>query len=537
VANAPSNGITLIIDDARHETTADADGSFAFTVGLLKPSYPELAFDFLPRDTLAVYLVPGQPLTLRCDASDLLGTIRFSGTTQHENESFVALQQRYDGIDYRALFNRGPDDFLRELGHHQQGLEELLHGATDTHPQLDPAFLRFEQARITYFGAMLRVMRMGLTGNWQEYAAQLDLNNPGLLCIDTYARFLNLYTKAKATELAASDPALKSSVNLVTEARYAVAVATYTDPVVRSSQLAEILRNQFDVGDDGPFGCKGIDAVMARFAKDCTDPGLCADIDRRYRDCLANRNAPVIRPYKRIGTTSLDAHVFPPDGVAKGERRPAFLYFHGGGWAGGIPEWGYDRCRRSAALGFVAITFEYRLRWRHGTTPLESVADAKSAVRWARVHAAELGIDPERVVVAGFSAGGHLGAATAMIPGYEEEGEGTSVSSKPTALVLISSAIDVAEPGWFSECLAGRADPAALSPAQHIRSGLPPTLILQGVNDELCPVAGAQRFCQRMKAADNSCELFTFDGGHLPTPEVWQAIHPRIDTFLKALVN
>jgi acetyl esterase len=274
---------------------------------------------------------------------------------------------------------------------------------------------------------------------------------------------------------------------------------------------------------------------MARFDRDCTDAPQRADIDERCRDCLANRNAPVIRPYKTVGSISLDAHIFPVAGAGPGAKNPAYLFFHGAGWAAGMPEWGYGNCRRLAAKGIIGISFEYRLRWRHGTTPIESVADAKSAVRWTRLHATELGIDRDRIVVAGFSAGGHLAAATAIIQGYDEPGEDTSVSSVPAATVLSSAAVDVADPGWFSECLAGRGDARALSPAQHVRSGLPPAIVFQGVKDELSDFAKVEAFCNNMRTAGNRYELVTFKGGHFREPADRPVEAERTEEFLRSL--
>lgn len=534
IAHAPSKGVTLILNKDRQATVEGVDGSFSFSVPLQEPTYVELEFDFRKQDTLGVFLLPGQPLTLNCDASDIFGTARFTGKAAAENEAFARLQIIYSRIDYDRLFRSSPDEFLLSLHRHEEELKSDLAQSSSRVP-LDASFLRFEGERIKYFGALLRVMRLGLSVDWKEYASQLDFNDPTLLSIDTYSRFLSRYTKAKAFERAASDPVLKTSINQATEARYAVAIETYKDPVVHNAQLHAILLNQFAEGDDGPFGCKGIESLMSRFDRDCTDPALRADIDKRYRECLANRNAPVIRPYKTVGTTSLDAHIFPVAGAGPGAKNPAFLFFHGAGWAAGMPEWGYGVCRRLAAKGIVGISFEYRLRWRHGTTPIESVADAKSAVRWTRLHAAELGIDPERIVVAGFSAGGHLAAATAIIPGYDEPGEDTSVSSVPAAMVLSSAAVDVAVEPWFIECLAGRGDARALSPAQHVRSGLPPAIMFHGIKDDLAKFAEAEAFCNNMRAAGNRCELIPFKGGHFREPADWAVEEERTDEFLQSL--
>ncbi len=536
ITHAPSRGVTLVLNKGRQAAVAGDDGSFSFSVELQEPAYAELEFDFRKRETLRLFLLPGQPLTLNCDASDILGTASFSGNTVAENDASTKLLFIYRRIDYDKLYRfTNKEEFLVSLYRYEEELRSQLAQSSNRVP-LHPNFLRFERERIKYFSALLRVERLGLSGDWEEYASQLDFNDPTLLPIDTYSGFLNNYTKAKAAELPASDPALKTSSNQATEARFAVAIATYKDPVVRNVELHAILVNQFALwGGDGPFGCKGIESVMSRFDRECTDPALRADVDKQYRECLAKRNAPVIRPYKTVGSVSLDAHIFPAAGAKPDAKNPAYLFFHGAGWAAGMPEMGYDNCRRFAAKGIVGISFEYRLRWRHGTTPIECVEDAKFAVRWTRLHAAELGIDPDRIIVAGFSAGGHLAAATAVVPGYDEPAEDTSVSSVPNVLVLSSAQLNPAADSWFIECLAGRGDARALSPALHVRSGLPPAIVFGGMKDPIADFARTEKFCTDMRAAGNRCELVSFEGGHFREAADWPIEEERTDEFLRSL--
>ncbi len=208
---------------------------------------------------------------------------------------------------------------------------------------------------------------------------------------------------------------------------------------------------------------------------------------------------------------------------------------HGAGWAAGMPEWGYPQCRHFAEKGLAGISFEYRVRWRHGTTPLECIEDAKSAVRWVRAHAGELGVDPKRIAVAGFSAGGHLAAATGLIADHDDAGDDKSVSAVPNAMILISAAMDAATDSWFLECLAGRADPAECTPARHVRPGLPPTVVFHGLEDPLCPFPRTEAFYKNMRDAGNRCELHTFKGRHFRSQADWAVIYEKMDEFLASL--
>ncbi len=538
VANAQSKELVLIHGNDRRKVALDANGAFSCSLELQAPAYVELGFEFLNNAQMKVYLLPGQTLSLTCDAADLWGKARFTGGAAAENNGLILLQARFNQVDYGQLKASNPADFLESLRSHQRKLEMVLSDYSRSHSGLDPYFLKMEKARITYWGAGVRLWRLGFGGDWEAYASGLDLNDPSLLDFDAYSDFLHWYVMIKGKERIGSDPALKTSVNLHTEAQYAVAMKTFTSPVVRNAVLYKILLIQL-AGDPnmdwGPLGCKGIEGLMARFDRDCTDEALREDIDRRYRQCRDGRNAPVIRVYKTAGTTTLDAHIFPAAGAKSGEKRTAFLFFHGGGWAIGMPEWGYRQCRRYAEKGLVGISFEYRTRWRHGATPLECAADAKSAVRWVRAHAGELGVDPDRIAVAGFSAGGHLAAVTGILSGCDDPGDDKAVSAVPNAMILMSAAVDVTVDSYVREMLAGHGDPADCSPAQHVRAGLPPTLVFHGLEDPLCGFSLTEAFCKNMKTAGNRCELSTFKGGHFRSAADWAVIDEKIDEFLKSL--
>ena len=100
--------------------------------------------------------------------------------------------------------------------------------------------------------------------------------------------------------------------------------------------------------------------------------------------------------YKEVGDDKLFLHVFEPETKTKA-KRPAIVFFFGGGWNGGTPKQFEPHCNHLASRGMVAITAEYRVKSRNKTTPFECVADGKSAMRWVRANADKLGVDPFRV--------------------------------------------------------------------------------------------------------------------------------------------
>lgn len=213
----------------------------------------------------------------------------------------------------------------------------------------------------------------------------------------------------------------------------------------------------------------------------------------------------------------MKAYVFSPSAEkASGRRQPAIVIFHGGGWAMGEPEWAFPRAKHFAERGLVAIAAQYRLSDQKEITPLEAMADARAVIRWMRAEADSLGIDPDRIAAYGWSAGAHLAASAAV---FDEDVSGETVSASPNALVLVSPAVSLESDGWAQRLLGNRGSVRDISPDEHVRQGLPPTLILQGSDDTVTPASGVERFCERMRAAGNSCQLHVYQGfGHLFTP-------------------
>lgn len=217
--------------------------------------------------------------------------------------------------------------------------------------------------------------------------------------------------------------------------------------------------------------------------------------------------------YKQIGETKLHLHVFLPPNHAPADRRPAIVFFFGGGWSGGSPSQFYPHCKYLASRGMVALSAEYRVKTRHGTSPRECVQDGKSAIRWIREHANELGIDAKKVAAGGGSAGGHVAAATGTVKGFNEKGDDLSTSCRPDALVLFNPVFDNGPEGW------GHARVKEywkdISPMHNIDRGAPPTIVFLGTEDALIPTTTAQEYKKRMVDQGRRCALFLYeDQGH-----------------------
>jgi len=222
-----------------------------------------------------------------------------------------------------------------------------------------------------------------------------------------------------------------------------------------------------------------------------------ADVDPFY---YHGQEPAAMWTYKEAGGKDLQMHVYLPDDYAEDKTFPAILLFHGGSWDTGSPSAHYPDCVYWSKRGMIAASVGYRLRTRDNVqVPLECVKDAKSAIRFLRKNAADLKIDPDRIVAAGGSAGGQLAAATAMITDKESNDDtyDLSISSVPNAVVGFNP--------WF------RCKPE-LNPQDNVTSGLPPTIVFHGSEDPL-PVPEMKAFHDKMVAAGNVSAFYVGKGG------------------------
>ncbi len=217
--------------------------------------------------------------------------------------------------------------------------------------------------------------------------------------------------------------------------------------------------------------------------------------------------------YKTVGETSLQLNVFNPKGHQTSEKRPAIVFFHGGGWRSGNPDQFFPHCRHLAEKGMVAISAQYRLTSQEGVKITDCATDGKSAIRWVRQHADKLGIDPERIAAGGGSAGGQIAAVAGNSKGFEAEAEDLSISSKPDALVLFNPVANNGPGGFGHKGLKPVWE--QISPMHNINENSPPTLLLNGTVDKLVPVSEIREYERRMTEAGRRCVVVLYEGkGH-----------------------
>ena len=219
--------------------------------------------------------------------------------------------------------------------------------------------------------------------------------------------------------------------------------------------------------------------------------------------------------YKQTPQGELRIYFAMPAKWSPNDKRPALIFFYGGGWGGGNV-FSYDEpSEYLARCGVVAGMADYRVRTRHGVTPDKCVEDARSAVRWVRANCAKLGVAPERVIVGGGSAGGHIAACTAIVDAPDSDTDDLSISCIPNGLFLcypVASLVDDRRADTFKQVL-GEELALKLSPARHVTEAWPPTVLFFGTADRLLP--GGVLLHNKAKEVGVAAELYLAEGqGH-----------------------
>lgn len=218
---------------------------------------------------------------------------------------------------------------------------------------------------------------------------------------------------------------------------------------------------------------------------------------------------------------------------------PAILYLHGGGWAeGSLASHGYgERGYLATEQGYVAVSINYRL-----TTPSDDDGrplfpwpaqgeDVRCAVRWMRAHAEQFAIDPDAIGAFGYSAGGHL--ALMLAAEHAQFDSPHCEWTEPAGVQAVVGKSAPADLPWVYEHTeelsrlaiqrllgldeGARVEHAAhefasASPIEYVQPGGPPTLLLQGVDDERIAPENARRMAAALDEAGVSGALIEFEG-------------------------
>ena len=208
-------------------------------------------------------------------------------------------------------------------------------------------------------------------------------------------------------------------------------------------------------------------------------------------------------------------------------RRPGVLFIHGGGFTGG-----YKAEYRSASVsadlaraGYVVVSCNYVLgpKDKPGVWP-RNIADCREAVRWMRANADALGLDPDRIAVAGGSAGGYL----ALMVGLSDDKTGpggdpqAKHSAKVAAVVDFYGVVNFSKHGKGDVPGVAAAEQAAYLPENQCDAQDPAVLILHGTADTTVDIAQYDAMAKALRVAKVSHEYVVVQGA----PHTFD-LHPK----------
>jgi acetyl esterase/lipase len=253
------------------------------------------------------------------------------------------------------------------------------------------------------------------------------------------------------------------------------------------------------------FAWPGLFALVAFVAAACGDITELTDVsyDQRFGSA-----------------TTMDVYL--PSGG--GTSRPAVLFIHGGGWSGGSKAHFTDLAKQLARSGWVTATINYRLV-PDGKFP-NAVQDCFCALSFFRAHAGEYGLDPTRVAIMGYSAGGHLVSLMGLAagdPNLQDAACPSGPTGAPDAVVSGAGPTDLADmraqvtydfvggtpeevPALYQEA----------SPIDQVHAGAPPYLFIHADDDWFVPISHSRRLRDALRADGNQADLLELaGGGHL----------------------
>jgi len=483
-----------------------SDGTFQHKLFMNESSFLDL---FYGNKKFNIFLCPSDSLYISLNTSN----ISFSGTGEELNsflqkyEILISQNEQYLEENHQKIFAVNKKDFEAQIDSLETTEKRLINEFLNKNPNTDSIFANRIKTAITYKHKRYRLLypnnfhrysnlkkQADVPNNYFEKIMQNSFDNPNLLQSQQYIRCVNYYFDILSAGEYKFCHLEYVPFNRI-DARYDAIIELEAKQEIKDFFIKEHFNSNIWI-----YRVEALEYSYEKALLDVKNEAYLEEIKNLYRMGFERRTeANEIKKYRTINNIELYAHIFFPENYTKNESKPVHLFFHGGGWAIGLPEWSYNACKDAIKNGRVAITFDYRLRNIHGTDIKASVSDALTAIAWVRENAEALGINPNKVLVEGFSAGGHLALVAAMIDNPEDFGVFSSFSSKPDAIILGSTPYDIAGRDVYNIDY----DTKIISPLYLISNDLPPILSFHGEADNIVNFSEFEKFREAMSVTNN----------------------------------
>lgn len=385
--------------------------------------------------------------------------------------------------------------------------------------------------------------KVQLSDKLSNYIYLSEIDSLSCFELPSYKDYAGDWINLKSESLAKKDTSLKNFHLKKLEATNKIILLTFTNQYLKDYWLTKYIKEHIE-----SQGISNSEKYISQFKESCKTEVFKKEVEQYLASVLQAREDHEVKIYKTEQDFNLEAHIYTPTDLQAKEKRPAIVLVHGGGWRSGNPSWAFDEAIHFKELGMIAIAAQYRLTNSHDVTAVESMADIRDLIMWIRINSDSLGIQPDSIAAYGWSAGGHLISSSAIFcDSIAEQG----VNSIPNAMILISPAVSLpkSNKGWEYRMFGNKTTISSANPVEHVRKGLPPTIILEGRDDTVTPLSGVQLFHDKMQENGNYCEIWIYDGvGHLFTPNtmsdrgdpkpdetIKKKAYKKADEFLKNL--
>jgi len=421
-----------------------------------------------------------------------------------------------------AVYSLDQGNFLHKIDSLKQPFLNVANNYKSAFQNIETNFIPNEQRDIEYFFDRMIVdypyyheiyagRKIQLTKSIQKKLDQhlKDFNNPNLISSRDFQGYVESFLRHQSTIELKKEKYIKSD-NKRLDAYLNLIPKYFTEQTCKEYWQYHYLHAHLD-----DWGSKNIGEKVKSFLTTCKNTSYTKSIDSMYTESANSYKGHLIKTYKTVDGFNLDLHIYLPDSTYQKTKRPVIVYFSGGSWTKGTPEWAFYDCANFSKKGWIAVSVEYRVADRFETSPFEAVKDARSAIRWLRMNAATYNIDTNRIVASGNSAGGHLVLTTVLANEINESTDNLNVSASPNLLLVNSGVYNLYAEGstdWISRDLKDKTYVKKISPQHLLRKGLPPILIIHGTNDRSVDYATAKTFAEEMKPLENPFEFETLEG-------------------------